>query len=112
MPLREELERQGNWLFRWRSYLPLALVPLLLAAMAEREAAGRSLPGQGWMLVCLGVSFLGLALRFYVVGFVPKGTSGRNTKQQRATTVNTTGIYALVRHPLYVANLIMWLGVA
>jgi len=30
MALREELEKNGNYLFRWRSYFPLVMVGLFL----------------------------------------------------------------------------------
>ena len=64
-------------------------------------------------LICLAVSTLGLLIRIYTVGHTPKNTSGRNTAEgQVADEVNTTGIYSLVRHPLYVGNFFMWLGPA
>jgi len=46
------------------------------------------------------------------VGHTPKNTSGRNTGKQIADTLNTSGIYSTVRHPLYVGNFFMWLGPA
>jgi protein-S-isoprenylcysteine O-methyltransferase Ste14 len=47
------------------------------------------------------------------VGYVPKGTSGRNTKSgQIAESLNTTGMYSLVRHPLYLGNFIIWFGIS
>jgi hypothetical protein len=46
-----------------------------------------------------------------VVGQVPKGTSGRNTDGQRAETLNTIGIYSMVRHPLYLGNFVILLGI-
>ena len=46
------------------------------------------------------------------VGYVPRGTSGRNTRKQVAEVLNTTGMYSVVRHPLYVGNFIMWLGIS
>ncbi len=63
----------------------------------------------GWVFV--GVSFLGLLIRFWVIGYVPKSTSGRNTHKQVADEVNSKGIYSLVRHPLYLGNFFMWLGI-
>jgi hypothetical protein len=33
MPLREELERHGELLFRWRRYLPVLILPLLIVAL-------------------------------------------------------------------------------
>jgi hypothetical protein len=45
------------------------------------------------------------------VGFTPKNTSGRNTiNGQLADELNVTGIYSLLRHPLYLGNFFMWLG--
>lgn len=45
------------------------------------------------------------------MGFAPRNTSGRNTSTgQIADELNTTGFYSLVRHPLYLGNLIMWIG--
>lgn len=46
------------------------------------------------------------------VGHTPAGTSGRNTARQVADSLNTTGIYSVVRHPLYLGNFLMWLGVS
>ncbi|MGC1391066.1 MAG: isoprenylcysteine carboxylmethyltransferase family protein, partial [Bacteroidales bacterium] len=43
--------------------------------------------------------------------FTPKNTSGRNTiNGQVADELNVTGIYSLLRHPLYLGNFFMWLG--
>ena len=58
-----------------------------------------------------GRRFAGLAIRAYTVGHAPRGTSGRNTMVQRADMLNTTGSYSLARHPLYLGNYLMWLGI-
>lgn len=113
MPLREEFESTGNWLFRWRSYLPLVMVVLFFVSLYAYEFPGGSeYLAHMWEAVCLAVSFFGLAVRVFTIGHTPKGTSGRNTRQQVAETVNTTGIYSTVRHPLYVGNFFMILGLA
>jgi hypothetical protein len=57
------------------------------------------------------LSFLGLAIRCGAVGFVPGGTSGRGTRSQSAKTLNSTGLYSVVRHPLYLGNYLIGLGV-
>lgn len=112
MPLQEEFERHGSWLFRWRSYLPLALIGVLIIAMGEYKYPGDSeLMDEIWEGICLLVSFLGLGIRIFAVGHTPKATSGRNTKEQVANTLNTSGIYSLLRHPLYLGNFFMFLGV-
>ena len=56
------------------------------------------------------LSFCGLVLRVIVVGRAPYGTSGRNTRDQVAETLNTTGMYSIVRHPLYLANYLIIIG--
>lgn len=56
------------------------------------------------------ISFSGLVLRAVVVGHAPRGTSGRNTRDQVADTLNTTGMYSVVRHPLYLANYLIMIG--
>lgn len=63
-----------------------------------------------WGAFCLSVSLLGLLVRAITVGHTPKGTSGRNTDKQIAECLNCTGIYSVVRHPLYLGNFLMWLG--
>ena len=111
MALREEMEATGNWLFRWRSYLPLALLALLLAGLQATPQRDRDMHPV-WTLFCFGVSLAGLGVRVVTVGFTPKGTSGRNTHGQKAEDLNTSGVYSIVRHPLYVGNFLMWLGFA
>lgn len=113
MPLCEEFERSGAWLFRWRSYVPLLLVVVVLLALP-----GFSYPGgshtldQIWDFLCLTIALFGLAVRVYTVGHVADRTSGRNTKEQVASELNTTGMYSLMRHPLYFGNFWIWMGVA
>jgi protein-S-isoprenylcysteine O-methyltransferase Ste14 len=65
-----------------------------------------------WAVLGLACGALGLAIRGWTVGHVPLGTSGRGTKELRAETLNTDGLYSQVRHPLYLGNYFMWVGVA
>ena len=89
MPLHEEFERSGAWLFRWRSYVPMLLIVVILLALPGfTYPVGNHGLDQVWDFACLAVAFFGLAIRVYTVGHVPDRTSGRNTRQQVASELN------------------------
>jgi len=116
MALHEELEKQGIWLFRYRGILLLFI--LIIGAFLYLRT--KYIPGTFYLeetpwerpyeYVCLLVSLIGLGIRIYTVGHTPRNTSGRNVTEQVAETLNTTGIYSIVRHPLYLGNFFLWLG--
>lgn len=111
MALIEELREQGNWIFRWRSYLPLIMIIIILLGMSYFEYPVHSEKFDDiWELICLFISILGVGIRFFTVGYTPEGTSGTNTRRQIADTLNITGMYSIVRHPLYLGNFIIWFG--
>jgi protein-S-isoprenylcysteine O-methyltransferase Ste14 len=112
--IREELETSGKWLFRWRGYLPLALFLPVIAGFGESPAVslGHNIDAI-WEWFCVIVSLIGVAIRVATVGRAPGGTSGRRTVGgPSASALNTTGMYSVVRHPLYLGNYFQWLGVA
>jgi protein-S-isoprenylcysteine O-methyltransferase Ste14 len=118
MLLKSHMVTSGNWLFRWRGYLPLVAVPPLLIAIATNEAmtSPHAFLGVGpaafWLLGGAMV-IIGLLGRILTVGFVREGTSGRNTAEgQVAAELNTTGFYATMRNPLYFFNCTIYMGVA
>jgi protein-S-isoprenylcysteine O-methyltransferase Ste14 len=111
MTLRNDFEKSGSWLFRYRSFLPLLCLPLFAAALFRFSYLSTShRVNEWWQAICLLISFSGLAVRVVTIGHAPAGTSGRNTKQQVAFTLSTTGIYSVVRHPLYLGNYLIMLG--
>jgi protein-S-isoprenylcysteine O-methyltransferase Ste14 len=67
---------------------------------------------QVYMIIGIIISLVGTVIRIIVVGYAADNTSGRNTDKQIADSINTTGLYSCMRHPLYLANYIMWLGIA
>jgi protein-S-isoprenylcysteine O-methyltransferase Ste14 len=116
MALQEEFESQGNFLFKYRSNLPLVIIVIGIIVFSIDRINGSGfdtfLPFGLIELICLFVCLLGLGIRIYTVGHTPANTSGRNTKAQLADELNTSGIYSTVRHPLYLGNFFMWLGIA
>ncbi len=113
MALREEFEKTGNWLFKWRSYLPVFFFGLALLSLRHFRPLQNNIAEVLWELFCLSVSSLGLAVRILTVGFTPHRTSGRNTQHgQVANSLNVTGIYSVTRHPLYLGNSLMWFGIS
>jgi protein-S-isoprenylcysteine O-methyltransferase Ste14 len=110
MALVHEFENSGNWLFRRRSWLPVFMIVagIVVMYLGNRQALFFDLRDE---MIFLGVSIFGELIRIMTVGFAPKNTSGRNTVTgQIAEDLNMTGLYSLVRHPLYVGNFFMWLG--
>jgi protein-S-isoprenylcysteine O-methyltransferase Ste14 len=112
MALVHEFERSGNWLFKRRSWLPVVLVASGLVVMYYVNRQG-ILFDSTEEIIFLSVSLFGELIRVLTVGFAPGNTSGRNTADgQIANEINVSGIYSLLRHPLYVGNYFMWLGPA
>lgn len=113
MALKEEFEKTGDYFFRWRSYLPLVMAVLFILALVHfRYPFSSHRLNLAWDAGCLGMALLGQGVRFFTVGFVPRGTSGRNTRGQVADVLNTTGMYAVVRNPIYLGNFIIWFGLS
>ena len=112
MALLHSMEKSGNWLFRYRGQLPVLLVfiaiPFTLFAPFPPLSEAVKL---GVAVLAGAISFLGLWIRAVTIGTTPRGTSGRNTQEQVAEVLNSTGIYSMVRHPLYLGNYLMWLGI-
>ena len=118
MALIQSMEATGAKLFKYRGQIPVLIfvlaIPVLAASFNTNLAESWYFnPTAATLTVAIAIltSLCGLALRAYTVSTTPKGTSGRNTASQVANTLNTRGIYSVVRHPLYLANYLVWLGV-
>jgi protein-S-isoprenylcysteine O-methyltransferase Ste14 len=111
MGLPEEHARAGGFLFRWRGYLPLLfLIPVLTRLPEFGYPLGEHALDLAWESLCLATGLFGLAIRILTVGCAPEGTSGRGTAAPKASALNTTGMYSVVRNPLYLANFFMYLA--
>lgn len=104
-----DLQRQGAWLFKHRSYLPFLTLALFFVVLhGYTYPLGSHRADVLLEITCFVIALTGLAIRVHAVGHAPKGTSGRTTRTPQASTLNTTGMYSVVRHPLYLGNLLIW----
>lgn len=107
------MEKQGNFLFKYRGQFPVLLFVLAIPFIYLTDYNSISEQMQSYFLhIAIILSAIGFLVRFYTIGTTPQGTSGRNTKEQVATVLNSTGMYSMLRHPLYLGNYLIWLGIA
>jgi protein-S-isoprenylcysteine O-methyltransferase Ste14 len=102
-PMRTWPLRLGKFLFKYRSFTPLPLI--LLTFLFFKPVS----PAPHWTLIGLAVAFLGEGVRSFSVGFAGSGTSGRES-YLKAESLNTSGLYSLVRNPLYWGNGLIFAG--
>ena len=114
MALVHSFEKSGNTLFKYRGQLPLILFVLSIPAVYFTDyqcLKGNDTLSLFLLITCCVFSFYGQVIRAIAIGTSNKNTSGRNTKEQVAEALNTKGIYSTVRHPLYLGNYFMWIGI-
>lgn len=115
MALLHSFEISGNKLFRYRGQIPVIL--FLLAIPVVYFTNYEFINNQNTLslvllITCALISLSGQIIRSIAIGTANKHTSGRNTKEgQVAEALNTKGIYSTVRHPLYLGNYLMWIGI-
>ncbi len=97
----------GNFLFKHRSFTPIPLIVLVFIIFKPVNLNEKNV-----ILNLAGflISILGETIRIIAVGYSFTGTSGRETFL-RADALNTTGIYAVVRNPLYIGNFFIFTGI-
>ena len=112
MALINSMERSGNLLFRYRGQIPVILFVLAIPVVYFTGTLSLDTGTQTAITIAaIFISLLGFFIRAVAIATTPKGTSGRNREEQVADSLNTTGIYSMVRHPLYLGNYLMWIGI-
>ena len=113
MALVDSFEKSGNWLFRYRGQIPVILFVAAIPMVYFTDTSFLSKASENIItIISISISLLGFIIRAISIGTTPAGTSGRNTREgQVAETLNTKGIYSMVRHPLYLGNYFMWIGI-
>jgi protein-S-isoprenylcysteine O-methyltransferase Ste14 len=112
MALIDSFEKSGNTLFRYRGQIPAILFIIAVPVIYYTDYT--IIPVDLYYIctiLSIALCVAGFLIRSYAIGTTPKGTSGRNTKEQVAETLNVSGIYSVVRHPLYLGNYLMWAGI-
>ncbi|SDK15641.1 methyltransferase family protein [Flavobacterium noncentrifugens] len=115
MPFQEEFEKQSIWLFKYGKGLPqiVLVVGYLVLLNSEIYPEGlflrKSTYESLFEIVCLSLSMIGFVFRIITIGY-----SERPKKEDsRGLFINqhyNAGAYSVVRHPLYLADFIIWLG--
>jgi protein-S-isoprenylcysteine O-methyltransferase Ste14 len=97
--------RVGGWLFRKRTSIPL---PIVLALLIIPPSTAPSAAGQ---LVLAGVVIVlaGELIRMWGVHHI--GSVSR-TRSERLGPLIDHGPFAMVRNPLYIGNILLWVGFA
>ncbi|MBM3185876.1 MAG: DUF1295 domain-containing protein [Bacteroidetes bacterium] len=113
MALIDSFEKRGNFLFKYRGHLPLILfivaIPVAIITPYNILNKNELVKLLIWILSFFFI-FTGHTIRILTVGRRHMQSSGRNRSHQVAKELNTTGIYSMVRHPLYLGNALIWLG--
>lgn len=115
MALVHSFETSGNKLFRYRGQIPVILflsaIPVVYFTDYQFVKDNPQL-NTILLITCALISLSGQIIRSIAIGTANKNTSGRNTKEgQVAEALNSKGIYSTVRHPLYLGNYLMWIGI-
>jgi protein-S-isoprenylcysteine O-methyltransferase Ste14 len=111
MLINDEFKKSGLFLFRWRGYLPLFFLGATFATQyLSHPARGVYHDDAVWAVCCLLVGSIGILIRVMTVAFVPYMTSGRGTARPYAERLNTTGMYSVMRNPVYFGNFFTFLA--
>ena len=96
--------RVGGWLFRHRTSIPL---PAAIAILTLR--LGEAPPSAALVGIGIAITVLGELIRLWGVHHI--GAISR-TRSERLGPLVASGPFALVRNPLYVGNIGLWVGFA
>jgi len=94
----------GGWLFRRRTALPFPFALALLLIQTGQAPFSWTLAGSGVVLTLAGE-----AIRLAAVHHI--GAISR-TRSERVGPLISSGPFGIVRNPLYVGNILLWVGFA
>lgn len=102
----------GGFFFRFRGQLPLVFLVILIPLSFWIKYP---LYPENSMIIVQVISSLlilfGIAIRAWVIAQKNPHTSGRNRHEQVAHSLNTSGLYSVTQHPLYMGSFLIWIGI-
>ena len=101
----------GNILFKYRSYFFVPILLFLIIFTRPQISFDSKITDVFFDIFGFILALLGFYIRVIVIGYKRPGTSGRGTNIDVKEVV-TDGMYQVCRNPLYLANFLMWLGLA
>ncbi|MEY4974797.1 MAG: hypothetical protein RLZZ55_1591 [Bacteroidota bacterium] len=109
MTTQNRSEKLGNQFFKYRGQIPALIFLAAFILMHIFPETDIWLNSTNTYLALLLV-IIGHLIRALAVGKRAAHTSGRNRDEQVAEALNSTGIYSMVRHPLYLGNITTYMG--
>ncbi len=109
MSEQNQLEKLGNQFFKYRGQIPVLFFIVAFGFMHyfPMYANWRN---SNYIGLAIALVVLGHFIRALAVGKRAAHTSGRNRDEQVAEALNSSGIYSMVRHPLYLGNITTYIG--
>jgi protein-S-isoprenylcysteine O-methyltransferase Ste14 len=102
----DNLTRLGGWLFKHRTSLPVPIVLVLVIVPPRPISAPLTTT---WMTLGILLVAIGELIRFWAVHHI--GAISR-TRSDRLGPLIDSGPFSLVRNPLYLGNILLWIGFA
>ena len=93
------MKNLGFIFFKYRSYIPLPILLLMLLFFDGNKNS-----------FIIGIIILGIGELIRLWGISYAGEETRNTKRLKANYLVTQGPFAFVRNPLYIGNMLIYLG--
>ncbi len=109
MSAQNQWEKLGNQFFKYRGQIPAIFFLIAFILMHYFPETTKWLD-QTHIFIALTLVVFGHLIRALAVGKRAAHTSGRNRDEQVAEALNSTGIYSMVRHPLYLGNITTYMG--
>ena len=105
------IEKIGRWLFRRQGEFQIPFILGVIALLRPGYPFGSHVLDVLMDMTGFLVMAAGVGIRFWVIGYRKRGTSQRRGGEIRSSELITDGLYAHVRNPLYLGNLVIAAGV-